>query len=186
MLVLCISTTTDAAPENELRCPRRMTLGLDQLDYGIFCQPEMASVILRNPNSKSLFPIYWGYRGGAAIIGNDSSAVSVAPWWRSKATFTRTKPHVNVGTIEHVEHGKTTLTAVITRVLSEEGKAKVVSFDKIDKAPEEKREELLLLRSMIQTQIERSQPKSSGRSRLMRIGQSSNADSRHLVLKSKD
>ncbi|CAN1762441.1 Elongation factor Tu, mitochondrial, partial [Linum perenne] len=113
----------------------------------------MASVILRNPNSKSLFPIYWGCRGGAAIIGNDSSAVSVAPWWRSKATFTRTKPHVNVGTIEHVEHGKTTLTAV----LSEEGKAKAVSFDKIDKAPEEKREELLLLRSMIQTQIERSQ-----------------------------
>ncbi|KAJ6845708.1 elongation factor Tu, mitochondrial-like [Iris pallida] len=54
------------------------------------------------------------------------------------ATFTRTKPHVNVGTIGHVDHGKTTLTAAITRVLAEEGKAKAVAFDEIDKAPEEK------------------------------------------------
>ncbi|CAN1352746.1 Elongation factor Tu, mitochondrial [Linum perenne] len=109
----------------------------------------MASVILRNPNSKRLFtassPIYWGCRGGSAaithssIIGNDSSSASVAPWWRSMATFTRTKPHVNVGTIGHVDHGKTTLTAAITRVLSEEGKAKAVAFDEIDKAPEEKK-----------------------------------------------
>ncbi|CAN1352748.1 Elongation factor Tu, mitochondrial, partial [Linum perenne] len=52
------------------------------------------------------------------------------------------KPHVNVGTIGHVDHGKTTLTAAITRVcvvLSEEGKAKAVAFDEIDKAPEEKK-----------------------------------------------
>lgn len=55
------------------------------------------------------------------------------------ATFTRTKPHVNVGTIGHVDHGKTTLTAAITKVLSEEGKAKAVAFDEIDKAPEEKK-----------------------------------------------
>lgn len=54
------------------------------------------------------------------------------------ATFTRTKPHVNVGTIGHVDHGKTTLTAAITKVLAEEGKAKAVAFDEIDKAPEEK------------------------------------------------
>ncbi|XP_020587836.1 elongation factor Tu, mitochondrial [Phalaenopsis equestris] len=60
-------------------------------------------------------------------------------WWRrSMATFTRTKPHVNVGTIGHVDHGKTTLTAAITKVLAEEGKAKAVAFDEIDKAPEEK------------------------------------------------
>ncbi|XP_051118560.1 elongation factor Tu, mitochondrial-like [Andrographis paniculata] len=61
------------------------------------------------------------------------------PYWRSMATFTRTKPHVNVGTIGHVDHGKTTLTAAITRVLAEEGKAKAVAFDEIDKAPEEKK-----------------------------------------------
>ncbi|KAG6505303.1 hypothetical protein ZIOFF_037658 [Zingiber officinale] len=96
--------------------------------------------------------------------GNDTA---VALWWRrSMATFTRTtkeksfilaslndplvssfrrhclletqKPHVNVGTIGHVDHGKTTLTAAITKVLSEEGKAKAIAFDEIDKAPEEK------------------------------------------------
>lgn len=52
--------------------------------------------------------------------------------------FERTKPHVNVGTIGHVDHGKTTLTAAITKVLSKEGKAKEVKFDEIDNAPEEK------------------------------------------------
>ncbi|KAG2259013.1 hypothetical protein Bca52824_078307 [Brassica carinata] len=50
------------------------------------------------------------------------------------ATSTRNKPHVNVGTIGHVEHGKTTLTAAITKVLTEEGKAKAIAFDEIDKA----------------------------------------------------
>nr|ACF85085.1 unknown [Zea mays]ACG31400.1 elongation factor Tu [Zea mays] len=59
-------------------------------------------------------------------------------WARSMATFTRTKPHVNVGTIGHVDHGKTTLTAAITKVLAEAGKAKAVAFDEIDKAPEER------------------------------------------------
>jgi len=55
-----------------------------------------------------------------------------------KAKFERTKPHVNVGTIGHIDHGKTTLTAAITRVLSKKGLASYVSFDEIDKAPEEK------------------------------------------------
>jgi hypothetical protein len=50
----------------------------------------------------------------------------------------RTKPHLNVGTIGHVDHGKTTLTAAITRVLAESGKSKAVAYDEIDKAPEEK------------------------------------------------
>jgi elongation factor Tu len=56
----------------------------------------------------------------------------------SKAKFERTKPHCNVGTIGHVDHGKTTLTAAITRVLSETGGATFTEFDQIDKAPEEK------------------------------------------------
>ena len=55
-----------------------------------------------------------------------------------KAKFERTKPHVNIGTIGHVDHGKTTLTAAITLVLSEKGLSQKVSFDQIDKAPEEK------------------------------------------------
>ena len=56
----------------------------------------------------------------------------------AKAKFERTKPHVNIGTIGHVDHGKTTLTSAITRVLAETGGATVMEFDAIDKAPEEK------------------------------------------------
>jgi elongation factor Tu len=56
----------------------------------------------------------------------------------AKAKFERTKPHCNVGTIGHVDHGKTTLTAAITKVLSEVGGADFTPFDQIDKAPEEK------------------------------------------------
>jgi elongation factor Tu len=56
----------------------------------------------------------------------------------SKEKFTRSKPHLNIGTIGHVDHGKTTLTAAITKVLSKAGGAKYVEFSEIDKAPEER------------------------------------------------
>ncbi|MDD3348946.1 MAG: elongation factor Tu [Bacilli bacterium] len=56
----------------------------------------------------------------------------------AKAKFERTKPHVNIGTIGHVDHGKTTLTSAITRVLAKEGLSKIVAYDQIDGAPEEK------------------------------------------------
>jgi elongation factor Tu len=56
----------------------------------------------------------------------------------AKAKFERTKPHCNVGTIGHVDHGKTTLTAAITKVLAETGGANFTAYDQIDKAPEEK------------------------------------------------
>ncbi len=56
----------------------------------------------------------------------------------AKAKFERTKPHVNIGTIGHVDHGKTTLTAAITKVLSSKGQAVYKSFDQIDNAPEER------------------------------------------------
>ncbi|CAI9781152.1 unnamed protein product [Fraxinus pennsylvanica] len=113
----------------------------------------MASSAFRNPNSRrvcTLTPQIYSssFRVSAATAPfsvfesplSSSEIPSVSnPWWRSMATFTRTKPHVNVGTIGHVDHGKTTLTAAITRVLSEEGKAKAIAFDEIDKAPEEKK-----------------------------------------------
>ncbi|KAJ0969290.1 hypothetical protein J5N97_022167 [Dioscorea zingiberensis] len=115
-----------------------------------------ASAALRNPNSRRLLfsssyaASYYHSCCRGAISGvepsqtllsgvNGGRALESAHWWRrSMATFTRTKPHVNVGTIGHVDHGKTTLTAAITKVLAEEGKAKAVAFDEIDKAPEEK------------------------------------------------
>ena len=56
----------------------------------------------------------------------------------AKAKFARTKPHCNVGTIGHVDHGKTTLTAAITRILAKTGGATFTAYDQIDKAPEEK------------------------------------------------
>ncbi len=56
----------------------------------------------------------------------------------AKEKFARTKPHVNIGTIGHVDHGKTSLTAAITKVLAESGGAKFTAYDQIDKAPEEK------------------------------------------------
>ncbi len=56
----------------------------------------------------------------------------------AKENFKRDKPHVNVGTIGHVDHGKTTLTAAITTILSQKGLAEAKKYDEIDGAPEEK------------------------------------------------
>ena len=56
----------------------------------------------------------------------------------AKEIFERKKPHVNIGTIGHVDHGKTTLTAAITKVLAEKGLAEARAYDQIDNAPEEK------------------------------------------------
>ena len=56
----------------------------------------------------------------------------------SKEKFERNKPHVNVGTIGHVDHGKTTLTAALTKVMAETLRRQFMAYDQIDKAPEEK------------------------------------------------
>ena len=56
----------------------------------------------------------------------------------AKAHFERSKPHVNIGTIGHVDHGKTTLTAAITKVLAAKGEAEFMDYNMIDKAPEER------------------------------------------------
>ena len=64
----------------------------------------------------------------------------------AKEKFVRTKPHMNVGTIGHVDHGKTTLTAAITKVLAMKGQAQYEAYDMIDKAPEEREREELAAR----------------------------------------
>ncbi len=70
----------------------------------------------------------------------------------SKERFERTKPHCNVGTIGHVDHGKTTLTAAITKVLAEQGGASFIPFDQIDKAPEEKARGITIATSHVEYQ----------------------------------
>ena len=67
----------------------------------------------------------------------------------SKEKFERTKPHCNIGTIGHVDHGKTTLTAAITKVLADEGKAEFSAFDQIDNAPEERERGITIATSML-------------------------------------
>jgi elongation factor Tu len=68
----------------------------------------------------------------------------------SKEKFNRNKPHINIGTIGHVDHGKTTLTAAITKVLSEKGGATFTPFDQIDKAPEEKERGITIATSHVE------------------------------------
>lgn len=72
-------------------------------------------------------------------------------WTRTFATqFNRDKPHVNIGTIGHVDHGKTTLTQAITKVLSEKGWSKSMSYEDIDRAPEEKARKITINTSHIE------------------------------------
>ena len=73
----------------------------------------------------------------------------------AKAKFERTKPHCNVGTIGHVDHGKTTLTAAITKVLAESGGAEFVAFDQIDKAPEEKERGITIATAHVEYETEK-------------------------------
>ena len=72
-----------------------------------------------------------------------------------KKKFERKKPHANVGTIGHVDHGKTTLTAAITKVLSEKGGAEFIAYDQIDKAPEEKERGITISTAHVEYETEK-------------------------------
>jgi elongation factor Tu len=72
----------------------------------------------------------------------------------AKAKFERAKPHVNIGTIGHIDHGKTTLTAAITKTLAARGAAKFVSFDNIDKAPEERERGITIATAHVEYETE--------------------------------
>src|SRR5881409_509666 len=73
----------------------------------------------------------------------------------AKKKYERTKPHVNVGTIGHIDHGKTTLTAAITKVLSKKGFAEFRSFDSIDNAPEEKARGITIATAHVEYETEK-------------------------------
>ena len=68
----------------------------------------------------------------------------------SKEKFERNKPHCNIGTIGHVDHGKTTLTAAITKVLADAGSAEFSAFDQIDNAPEERERGITIATSHVE------------------------------------
>jgi elongation factor Tu len=73
----------------------------------------------------------------------------------SKEKFVRNKPHCNIGTIGHVDHGKTTLTAAITKVLAETGGATAIAYDQIDKAPEEKERGITISTAHVEYETEK-------------------------------
>ena len=73
----------------------------------------------------------------------------------AKEKFERTKPHVNVGTIGHVDHGKTTLTAAITKALEKKGMASFIAFDEIDKAPEERERGITIATAHVEYETEK-------------------------------
>src|SRR5262250_1059117 len=73
----------------------------------------------------------------------------------AKEKFQRTKPHCNIGTIGHVDHGKTSLTAAITKVLAEKGQATYTAYDQIDKAPEEKARGITIATAHVEYQTDK-------------------------------
>ena len=72
----------------------------------------------------------------------------------SKEKFDRSKPHVNIGTIGHVDHGKTTLTAAITKVMADAGRADFSAYDQIDKAPEERERGITISTAQVEYETE--------------------------------
>ncbi|HEY8367920.1 MAG TPA: GTP-binding protein, partial [Thermodesulfobacteriota bacterium] len=73
----------------------------------------------------------------------------------AKAKFERKKPHVNIGTIGHVDHGKTTLTAAITKVLAKQGMAEFKGYEQIDNAPEERERGITINTSHVEYETEK-------------------------------
>jgi GTPase len=105
-------------------------------------------------SSKSSLLLKCQYQRHLAAISPVSSTCAISARFMSSNTFSRTKPHVNIGTIGHVDHGKTTLTQAITKVLSEKGWSKALSYEEIDKAPEEKARKITINTSHIEYETE--------------------------------
>ena len=82
--------------------------------------------------------------------GYHNACASQARAFAAKAAYNRDLPHMNIGTIGHVDHGKTTLTAAITKVLASEGKAEFRDYANIDKAPEEQKRGITINQSHVE------------------------------------
>ncbi len=76
----------------------------------------------------------------------------------AKQMYNRTKPHVNIGTIGHIDHGKTTLTAAITKYLAMQGKAEYTDYSSIDKAPEERERGITINTAHVEYETTRPRP----------------------------
>jgi len=97
------------------------------------------------------------YQRGVSPVQNALGAQGTSRWMngvRNYAAFTRDKPHVNIGTIGHVDHGKTTLTAAITKRQAEKGYAKYLEYGSIDKAPEERKRGITISTAHIEYQTD--------------------------------
>ena len=92
--------------------------------------------------------------GNRAEVAAATSGAAPSSFRRCFSTFERTKPHVNIGTIGHVDHGKTTLTAAITKVMAEEAGAEFRAFDQIDNAPEERARGITIASSHVEYETE--------------------------------
>lgn len=96
----------------------------------------------------------------AGCSANVTSSALRAPWRYSAqrnfavGVFTREKPHLNIGTIGHVDHGKTTLTAAITKVMADAGRAQFKAYDQIDRAPEEKKRGITINQAHVEYESE--------------------------------
>ncbi|GFZ08816.1 GTP binding Elongation factor Tu family protein [Actinidia rufa] len=112
---------------------------LDSLSTKIEEYPFSVPIVKLSLAAKASALQHQQYEQSSSIPNNNTSP----------STGTNNKPHVNVGTGGHVDHGKPTLTAAITKVLAEEGKAKAVSFDEIDKTAEEKKRGITIATNMI-------------------------------------
>ena len=106
----------------------------------------------------SLFPLLRTTGVASSSMQHYQHPASLQPQLQQRRTFaemfSRDKPHVNIGTIGHVDHGKTTLTQAITKVLSAKGWSEALSYEQIDRAPEEKARKITINTSHIEYQTE--------------------------------
>lgn len=110
--------------------------------------------LLGQVTSKGGLYVVFGKNVATTSTGTTSTIINKTAVRGFAANFDRTKPHVNIGTIGHVDHGKTTLTQAITKVLSEKGWSDAMTYEDIDRAPEEKARKITINTTHIEYETE--------------------------------